>query len=47
MNGLNKNGRKYFDQVLYNKYDSAGKTLAITLSRTQILILTDRKKAIW
>ena len=29
MNGLNKNGRKYFDQVLYNKYDSPGKTLAI------------------
>jgi hypothetical protein len=29
MNGLNKNGRKYFDQVLYNKYDSSGKTLAI------------------
>ena len=29
MNGLNKNGRKYFDQVLYNLYDSPAKTLAI------------------
>jgi hypothetical protein len=29
MNGLNKNGRKYFDKVLYNQYNSPGITLAI------------------